>query len=248
MSQTLTAKQICEEALGAISAFPVTDSAADPDQLRRAMTWLDLIMGETAGVERVFSLIPATLSFPITNGTGTYDLNSTLGSDLPPDRIQAPVQAWLEDENGNRSPITIVTREKFEGVPNSDETGPPRWVYIDRLPLTPILRIFPTPATADTKTYTVKIDVQTYAPNVAPAGVTGTKPSGSVAHGFRQAWQRWLVLQLAHDLGSGPIHKLPQASLDNFAKKAAAALLKLLAYENREHDTEDPVGEPNGYM
>jgi hypothetical protein len=66
------------------------------------MTWLDLIMAQQAGSTRMFNLIPDTLSITLTNGTTEYDLNTALGADLPLDRVQFPVEAWLEDDAGNR--------------------------------------------------------------------------------------------------------------------------------------------------
>lgn len=245
MSKVFTAKEIAERALRAIGAFPITQSSADGEQLREAMIWLDLNMAEIAGVTRLFSLVPATLEFDITNGTSSYDLNTELGADLPTDRIQFPVDAWLEDEDGNRYPLKIVTRDVFEAVPDAAEQGQPTMIHIDRLP-TPTLRIYPTPATTDTTTWTIKLVVQTYAPNVAPGGVTGTQPSASVLTGFRQAWQRWLIWQLASDIGSGPVFKLPSASIKDFGEKAKDARMALEAFENREHETTEPVCEPWG--
>lgn len=240
MSKTFTAKEICERALRAISSFAITDSAADGEHLREAMTWLDLNMAEVAGSQRLFSLIPAKVSLALTNGTGDYDLYTALGADLPLDRVQFPVEAWLVDDADNRTPLDIVTLDEFNQVSNATTNGAPLMIHISRLP-TPRLRTFPTPAADDTTTYTIEIDVQTYAPNVAPGGVTGTQPSGSALHGFRQAWQRWLVFRLASDLGSGPIFKLPQTSIDNFDKRALQAKTTLDAFENREHETTPPV-------
>lgn len=246
MSKVLPAAQICAEALRAIGAFPVTESAPDGEQLRTAMTWLDLIMAQLAGTTRVFALVPATLEIAIVNGTQQYDLTTELAADLPIDRTQFPVDAWLEDGDGNRSPLTIVTRNKFEDVSKTSETGVPCWIYIDRLPSSPQLYIFPTPDSTDTTEYVIKLVVQKYAPNVAPAGVTGTQPSGSIAHGFSVAWQRHLIAQLAHDLGAGPIVKLPETSLNRFMGMAAQAKAQIEAFENREHDTEPPIVEPWG--
>lgn len=245
MSRVLTAKEVCERALRAIGEFPITESAADGEQLREAMLWLDLIMGEFAGTTRVFFFVPDTIALSIVNGTTRYDLRASLGADMPVDRIQFPVNAWLEDEAGNRTPLEIAPRDKFDDVSKAADTGPPCMIHIDRLPA-PTLRIYPTPAATDTKTWTVKLDVQTYAPNVAPTGVTGTQLSPSALTGFRQAWQRWLVLQLSFDLGSGAVRKIAKSSLDNFKTEATAAKTALLAFENREHDTTPPVTEPWG--
>lgn len=242
MSQSVTAKRVCELALGAIGQFPVTESAADPEHLRRAMEWLDLIQAEIAGTTRLFSLVPATLSVPITNGTSTIDVNQSLDGSLPLDRIQFPVNAWLEDQNGNRTPLSIVHRDQFDAVSRADTPGPPTMIYIDRL-VAPTMRIYPTPALTDPNTYVVKLDVQTYAPNVAPGGVTGTQSQASVLTGFRQAWQLYLVNRLAKSLGSGPIIKLPKSSLDEFRNDADRAKAQLDAFENREQETTPPICE-----
>jgi len=246
MSRQRTAKEICERALRAIGAFPITESAADGEQLREAMEWLDLIMAEKAGTMRVFSMVSATLDVAITNGTHSYNLNTALGADLPIDRVQFPIMAWIEDEAGNRSPVDIVTLDRYEKAYNSTATGVPTMIHIDRLAPTPTLRIFPPPHEDDEEEYTLKLIVQTYAPNVGPSGVTGTQPSGSILTNFRQAWQRWLILQVASDCGSGPIHKLPQASINNFDRKAGIALAELQGFENREHENTPPICEPWG--
>lgn len=243
MSQVFTAKQICERALRAIGAFPITESAADGEQMREAMTWLDLLMAEIAGTGTLFFLHTATLSVPITNGTSSYNLNNALGTDLPPDRVQFPLLAWLEDAAGNRHPVEIDTRGKFEDVSLGTQPGRPYRIYIDRLAdPSPTLKIFPTPATSDTTVWTLKIEVQTYAPNVAPHGVTGVLQAG-VLHKFRQAWQRYLVLRLNIDLGAGPILKCSTERLTNWRLEAATAKAALEAFENRPHDTEPPVCE-----
>lgn len=247
MSRVLSASDICARALRAIGKFPTTESAPDGEDKREAMHWLDLILAETVGTNRMFSRVDKdTISFPITNGTGSYDFYATLGADTPTDRIQYIVDAWLEDDDGNRQPIEIVDRLKFEDVAKPDETGRPQWVYIDSDRETPNLRIWPTPASTDSTVYTIEMVVQLYAPNVAPGGVTGTQPRGAVLHNFGQAWQRWMIFQLAHDIGSGPVTKLPETSLTRFERQAAIARTRVEGFENRPHVTTDPICEPWG--
>ncbi len=204
-------------------------------------------MAENAGVEKIFSLIPSPekVFFTITNGTGSYDLLDALGANAPSDGMQFPIAAYIETGTApsvRRHPIRIVTRDDFMRLRNPDRFGCPEIVYIDRLPDNQLF-IWPTPAADDTNAYKLVLDCQTYAPNVAPAGVTGQQPQGSVLTEFRQAWNRFLVLQLAHDLGSGPIYKIGEASLNRFGKGAAEARAKLLAYENQEHDDEPPIAD-----
>ena len=251
MSAILPAVAIGERALRAIGAFPITESAADGEQLREAMIWLDLIMAQEAGSTRLWFLVPSTLSLTLTNGTSVYNLDAALGANLPIDQIQFPVEALLQYPSGRTLPLPIVHRDQFQAIPDKAATGPPRLIYIDRLP-TPTLTTWPTPPASDPSTWIVKLDVQTYAANVAPAGITGTQPQGSIQHNFRQAWQRWLIAQLSHDLGAGPIFKLPEASLNRFGKMAVEAKTALEAFENREHETVPPVcdawdGEDDDY-
>lgn len=251
MSRVLTASEICNEALGAIGSFPVTETAPDPQVMRRALTWLDMILGECVGATRHFRrLSPGTLTMPITNGTQDYDLYDALDDELPADGIQYVVEAWLEDGDGNRTPVEIVTEQAFEAVSLIDEEGPPCRIHIDRqadgIDVSPTLRIFPTPSASDTTTYYLKLVCQRFSPNVAPGGVTGDMPVTAVAHEMGVAWQRYLVCRLAHDCGSGPILKLPETSLNRFAQMATTAKAALDAFENREHQTTPPVCEPWG--
>ena len=333
MSAVLSANQICETALRAIGAFPVTESAADGEQLREAMKWLDLILGQNAGGNRLLFLLPAaeSVQFTLTNGTESYDLTGALGANAPADGMQFPVAAYLVVPTGNsvlafsapipagvvagqavsdlnsasaippgttvvsinnaanqvtisspstcasghiiqfgspsvaqlattgtvavangragvatfyRRPVDIVTRDHFLNHRHpGDSNGHPRQVYIDRLPDNQ-LYLYPFPSSTDSNLYILELDVQTYAPNVAPAGVTGTQPQSQVLTKFRQAWQRYLCAQLAHDLGTGPIFKLSEARLNRFGSMASAAKNELEAFENREHDNEPPICHP----
>ena len=240
MSRTYTAREICAFALRQIGAFPVTETSPDGEQLREALSWLDLIMAERAGMGRLFWQIPASIKLNLQNGVQNYILSATLGADLPTDGIQFPVQAFLEDDKGNRSLLPIVARDTFKTVHKVDQTGIPVMIYIDRL-ASPTLSVFPILPAGHSTAYSIVLDVQTYAPNVSPSGVSGTRPQGSALTGFRQAWQRYLIFRLSHDLATGPIHKLAEGSLRTFRVEAEKADEALTAWENQQHDTEDPV-------
>ena len=141
--------------------------------------------------------------------------------------------------------VTDNPWHRFEEEADPDETGTPTMIYIDRLE-NPKLRIFPVPSSTDTETWTIFLIVQTFAPDVSPKGVTGQQPNNSVLTGIRQAWQRWAVWQLAHDIGSGPVYALPDTRLQRFEKSADDAKTALLAYENREHESTPPISGPWG--
>lgn len=254
MSRILTASGIASEALGAIGKWPVTQSAPDGESFRRALTYLDLLLGELVGTNTVFSRHTSTLSFEITNGTSSYDLYEALGESLPDDGVQYVVQAWIEDGDDNRYPVEIVTRKKFEEVSSADETGRPCWVHIDRQETErgeddgPLLRIFPTPHEDDETEWTLNLVAQRFSPNVSALGVSGTNTNAERydAHNLGRSWQRYLIFQTAHDLGSGPVQKIGEASLTRFAAMAAQSKAALLAFANRERETTPPICQPWG--
>lgn len=244
MSKVFTAKEICERALRVMGAFPISESAAEGEDLREAMFWLDLILAEISGTaDWLIHQVPDVLSLTLEAAKQEYVLSTELGSAAyPDDGIQNIQQCWLEDSGGNRSDISIVNKATFEDVTDPDETGTPKRVFIDRtVTPSPTLKTFPTLPADETETYTLKLLVQTFSPNVSPGGVSGNKPEDSVAHGFRPAWQRFLVYRLAVDLSSGAVRRLPDASVRDFQKKADEARNLLEARDNRDNDDSDPI-------
>ncbi|KKL65180.1 hypothetical protein LCGC14_2157550, partial [marine sediment metagenome] len=161
MSHDLSARELCERALRKIGAFPTYDTAADPEELDKALVWLDIRLAALGGKTTIFWLIPNTLSFAITADVQSYDLKTILGANFPTDGIQFPKSVWMEDSGGNRSPLTMVTRTEFEAFPDPDRSGRPEFVHIDRLGL-PTLKTWPTLGTGNTG-FTIKLVVQTYA-------------------------------------------------------------------------------------
>lgn len=240
MSRQLTAKEICEAALGMIGEFPTSDSAPDGESLRRALSWLDIAMSHVAGTTRLFFLIPETISLPLVAGQQEYPLLASLGANFPADGIQFPVMATIQNEGGNRDGITLITREDRERIWKPGVTGTPRFAFIDRLPA-PTLYTYPTLHADDTGSYTIEMVIQRYAPNVSPSGVSGNRPQGSRLTEFRQAWSQYLIYRLAQHIGSGPVRSLPQQRIDAYEKQADKALRQLEAFENQQHDTEDPI-------
>lgn len=245
MSNIYTATQIAEMALQQCGEFPVTETAAQEEPLRRALFWLDVVLAEEAGAGRRFYLTPDTISFTLTNGTTEYELDAAFGDDLPPNGIQFPKLAWIEVE-GRRYPVTIAKRDTFEKVMNATDTGRPCMIYIDRLQSNSKLRIYPTPHEDDTTEYELHMVVQTFAPNMAPAGVSGIVPLSTIVHEFRVSWQGYIIDRLAIRLGDGALRPVPPGRLERWERRAERVLKQLEAYENREHDTQPPICEAWG--
>jgi len=228
---SFSAYRIAEMALGKIGAFPSTDSAADPLEMRIALDWLTIIMAELAGKRRVFWLVPDTLTIPLTATVQEYDIQSVLGTAYPELGVQFPIEAWIEDAAGNRCPVEIITRSVFESYEDRDRTGPVRTIYIDRL-YPPTMWTYPILADTST-TYSIKLEVQTFAPDFQGKTDKST--------GLRSAWQMWCIYRLAACLGDGSIKRIPTEEIVGFRKEAEASYNDLLTYEQREHESTPPV-------
>jgi hypothetical protein len=228
MSKLWKASGICERSLRKIGAFSVNDNAADSGELAEALYWLDLAVAELAGTERCHWLIPQTLSIALTANTVSYDLSNSLGASHPTDGIIFPFEAWIRDSSGNDEPLEIIRRKEYEDINDKDATGEPTHIYIDRLNEDQNLFVYPVPTVS---TYSIRLVCQTFAANL----LDGTPHSrGNVSHGFSAEWQRWLILQNAADIGSGPVRRLPTPEINDMRQQAGEAKARLMAYSNRE--------------
>lgn len=226
MSVLLSAAGVAEQALIKIGAFSVNDSAADGEQLKRALSWLDFIMAHHFGTQRVFFLIPDTLSVPLAATVTETDIETALGADAPDDGIQFPVGAKLKDSDDNETSLKIITREEYIDIDDKDATGTPECIYIDRLN-SPKLFTYPTLGAGATG-YTVELTVQTFAPDVH-----GTP--GGQATSMREAWQLWAITELAARIGAGPVRRLPISEIEDMRKEAKDLKDDLYIFENRQH-------------
>jgi hypothetical protein len=225
MSTLLSAREICERALRLIGAYSLVDSQADAEEMREALHWLDLVVGELSGTERVLWLVPDTLTLPLAAGKSVYNLLDDL-SPAPRNGIEFPTSAALADGAGNRTPLTMLRRREFEAL--GPDTGTPSHVYVDRLGQ-PTLSIWPVlGADVADGTWSIKLVAQTYGEDFA-------KGNGVKATGLRAAWQIWAVYELASHIGGGAVRRLPRSEIVDFKAIATEARRKLLAVENREH-------------
>jgi hypothetical protein len=242
MTAFLSARQICEAALRKVGAFPTSDTAAEPEHMKEAMRWLALRLDHIAGSRRREWLISPTLTVPLNIANQkTYEISTQVGAAWPRQGFEHVIVAFVEDQYGNRWPVEVVDREKFEDVCKTAESGEPAWIYFDRLTnrdLSPEVSVWPVPTVT---TYLLKIIMQMNAPDIMPSGVSGDDIDGALAHGLRRTWQLWAVFQLAADLGSGPIRHLPVERFNLFTAQAERALADLENVEDREKTTGPPI-------
>lgn len=232
-------REICERALRKINAFPITDTAADPEHLNEALYWLDMVLAELSGHARLWWWLTGTLSFALAASTQSYALKATLGSGYPAEGLLYPVECWYEDAAGNRTPLKIVRRDTFEERVKAGQTGDPAMVWIDRLG-EPTLWVWPVPAATGK---TLKLVYQTLSPQVAVQQPAGRPAQGNAPIDFPATWNLWAVTRLSAELGDGPIRSLPSSRIEAWRGQAERTKQMLLAFDNREHETEPPIIE-----
>src|SRR5690242_15736766 len=114
-SSLYTAKEIAELALGKIGAFSIHDDAADADDLKRALYHFDLMITHYAAKRPRFVLRKGELSITLVEDDAAYNLREELNTALPAG-VQFVVEAMLEDGNGQRRPLRIVTDREFRRI------------------------------------------------------------------------------------------------------------------------------------
>lgn len=241
MSKVLNANELCGRALRMVGAWPTSETAPLAEHLREALFRLDLIMAENAGVMEVFNLQLPTIEVTLTNGQQNYNVRSLLLGQYPANGIMFPIDAAVVLATGTVLPVEIVSREKWDRLPNLVSYGVPTFIYMDRLIADPMIRLWPYPAAGDASVYKLRLNVQQGANNVAPQGVTGARPEDTTILNLRAAWQRYMIYALAYDLGDGAINKQPIPRLKEWARERDAARFRIESFENREHDTEPPI-------
>lgn len=227
MPRLFLAHELVERSLRKIGMFPITETAAQPEYVKEGLYWLQMRLAHICGTNRVYHLTPKDpLSLSLTGGTQSYDIEDVLGASAPDDGVQFVKEAVLDDGNGNRTPLRIVTRKEWEQLEVPGETGTPDKVYIDRLrDLT--LKTHPTLASGVTG-YSIKLTVVTYVPDL-------TKSQGKVDPTHPETWQLFIVTDLAGIIGNGPVRKLPRAEVELIKKEALDYWGDIFGRHNEEH-------------
>lgn len=231
MSRLLTPNEVCERSLRKIGTFPITDTGADPEEMKEARFWLDMMIAHQVGTNSVFWLVPQTLTLTLVAGQQEYTVKGNAApASATADGIEFVTDAWLVDSDGNRTPLRLVTRSEWESLPDRQRDGAPEVIYLDRLLDGPKLRTSPVIASDETDTFTIELVLQTYSQDF-------TRDNGREAMKMRAAWNLWCVTNLSYYIGSGPVRRLPKGETDDMKRDADKLWKDLFAFENREHET-----------
>ena len=237
MAKLATVTFTCERALRMVGAYAITDSGAQAHEMEEARYWLDMIVGTLAGVEECTWLITDELSIALSGGVAKYNIKSALGSNYPTDGLQFAVDAVIENQNGHRHDLELVSKSDFENRCKLDQTGCPEIAYIDRTE-DPVLRVWPVLG-VDQNSYSIKISFQKHSPDISSSKTT--------AVGFRRAWNEWAVHKLAARIGNGPVRRVSTNEISLNLRIAEALEEDLINYENAEKTTTAPIVQPYGY-
>lgn len=212
---------IVELALAKIGVFSTYDSGADANQFARALEFFDVLLSEKVGTELLWWFVPTTQIIPLTLGQSTYNLNSLTTTDL-----QYIHRVFVTDESdGKYRELELIRKPRFDlEYNNLSENGRVELCYVER-DESPNLYLLRAPGQAG---MSLRVEGQGYSSNVTASG-------GEVPHGFPEAWERYLYLITARDIGSGPVTSLPKSELDDIDKQAAIAKRLLDARNTREN-------------
>lgn len=244
-SSVYSAKEIAERMLRKIGAFSIRDDAADHDDLKESLYQFDMMLAHYGSIRPQLNLRRGELSVPLVEDDGEYSLRQELNTQLPTG-VQFAFEAMLEDANGQRRPIEIVTDRTFGRLTKPDTSGTPEIVCIDRED-DPVMRVYPVPS-ANEDGWNIVLTVQTFSPTVRPRNVNRDTALTNQPTGLRPSWQLWAVERLASICGDGPVRKLPDATIARWTAQAARYEAELMAFENREHDNVPPFQQPTVYQ
>jgi len=221
MSVTFTPKEIVETALKRIGRLSTYDTGADPVDLDTGLVFLDQLIAEHAASANFPWLNPDVVEVPLNVAAQkSYSLAALAAGS----KVQFVTAAVLRPLTGDEVPLTIITKRSYDEIGNKAAAGAPERVCITRGP-SPKLFVWPVPAITTLK---LVLSIQTYAANFS-------QDKGKVAHGWPEAFQRWMGLELACDLADGPILQADAGKLDRLEKKSAKAWARLVPYATRQN-------------
>lgn len=217
----VTALDVATRALRYVSSYAPYDVSPDQAELGVALECLDDLLAEKVGTEDLWYFVPDTQNVTLTAGESTYLLNTVTNSDL---QFIKEVQVFY---NGVEVEVELIRRAQYEELRDSGQlsTGDkPKYVYIERKD-NPKMMVLPAPVLAG---YSLKMWGQKYSPDV-------TQKNGKVDTEFPKAWGRCLALELAVDIGSGPVVTLQQGHIDRLEGRMTRIQKLLQTFNNKEN-------------
>jgi len=227
-----TAKNIAEDALSTIGAFPASQSKPDPGELKKTLNWLEMLINYESGI-RPLAGFWQVFDIPIESGIGDYNM-----SDYSEERGVCHVfSATLVDLNGDTDPLEFM----YEGdavYEDLTETGRPSRATVTK-DKDMVLKVYPTPTQIQEDAgIVIRVRVQTYHESIDPSGVADEDIR------LRPSWYLWLTKRLAYEIGTGPVRRLGENELRRLENNAEKLENALLARDGKGTSPSPPVTEP----
>jgi hypothetical protein len=227
-----TAKQISENALRVIGAFPIAQSQADAGELRVALTWLEMVLNSMSGI-RPLAGFWTVIEIPLEAGIGDYDLNDYCDDA----HVQEVFSISRVDGTGDPVPLDMMY-ENDEVLENLTQTGTTQRVIITR-GVEPVLKAYPTPTqTEEDAGVVLRVRLQGFHPAIDPTGVAGSNIN------LRPSWYLMLIKRLAYEIGSGPVRRLAEGELRRLDDDAGKLQDGLLARDGMNNAKSPPITDP----
>lgn len=221
MSRFLSSNALADNALREIGSFSPVDVSSNPVEHAITLDRLDMLIAELAGTEKFWFLFPSIgQRIPLAAGVASFLLSAYLDPLLQFYYSVRVVLANATDE----LPVSMIRRWQYDDIIDKTASGDPTCVYIERSD-TPTCYVWPVPAAAGAF---LVLDGEAYAD-------TATDRGGQNFTNFTAAWYRFLTLQLAVDIGTGPVRTLPLPEIEAKQKRADQAKILLLSRQNREN-------------
>ncbi len=234
-SNVFNCMEIVERALRKINAYSINDSGADPEHVAEALHWLDMVVADLSGTNVLRWLVPSAIEIALEADEPSYSLVNDITGNAPVNGVMFPIAAYLTNGTTD-TPVKIISRKEYNELSSKAASGTPDRVYIDRLNEQTVYP-YPIPATDD---WTLKIDVQSYAPDL-------TRGRGEAAHGFESAWQLWMVIATAAEIGDGPVLMLAGNRVNAMRTQANGLRERLLAFNNLQQPGQEQPRRTSGW-
>lgn len=227
-----TAKQIAEDALSTIGAFPASQSSPDPGELKKTLNWLEMLINYQSGI-RPLAGFWQVFDIPIEAGIGDYDM-----ADYAEERGVCHVfSATLVDLNGATDPLDFQY-ESTAVQENLRETGRPSRATVTK-DRDMVLKVYPTPTQYEEDAgLVIRVRVQTYHEDIDASGVADEDIR------LRPSWYLWLIKRLSYEIGCGPVRRLSEGELKRLEDNAQMLENALLARDGQGTSPRPPVTEP----
>lgn len=227
-----TAKDVAEDALRMIGAFPPSRAQADAAELRTSMRFLEDALNHLSGI-RPLAGFWEMVDIPLESMIGDYPLSDYAGEA----QVVHVFSVSIIRPDGSPDPLRVMF-ESDGDYENLKSVGTPERAVITR-DVNPILKLYPTPTQANQdEGYVARVRFQTYQTPLDPDA------TGDVEVKLRPAWSLYIKTKLAYIIGNGPVRRLNNGILERFQGDYMLMERELLARDGQFQSGKPPVTDP----